>query len=282
MHAIRERVAADAGGARPWSLWQTPTMSSDLFSLAGKTALVTGGSRGIGAMIAKGLLDAGASIVISSRKVAELTAARDQLAEFGDVVAVPADVSSVDGVKALAAQVAEHFPTLNILVNNAGATWGQPIDEFTEAGWDRTVDTNLKSIFFLTQALLPNLRAAGTADDPARVLNIGSIDGMHVNPLETYPYAASKAGVHHMTRALARRLGPEHITVNAIAPGPFESKMMASTLEAFGDSIAKSAPLRRIGRPDDMAGVAVYLASRAGAFVTGAVIPVDGGIGTTS
>jgi NAD(P)-dependent dehydrogenase (short-subunit alcohol dehydrogenase family) len=257
-------------------------MSSDLFSLAGKTALVTGGSRGIGAMIARGLLDAGATVIISSRKAPELNAARDQLAGNGEVTAIPADVSSVEGARSLAAQVAERFPNLNILVNNAGATWGQPIDEFTEAGWDRTVDTNLKSMFFLTQALLPNLRAAGTPDDPARVLNVGSIDGLHVNPLETYPYAASKAGVHHMTRALARRLGPEHITVNAIAPGPFESKMMAATLEAFGDSIAKSAPLRRIGRPDDMAGVAVYLASRAGAFVTGAVIPVDGGIGTTS
>ncbi len=256
--------------------------SSDLFSLAGKTALVTGGSRGIGAMIARGLLDAGATVVISSRKVAELNATRDELSQYGEVDAIAADVSTVDGAKTLAAKVAERFPMLNILVNNAGATWGQPIDEFTEAGWDRTVDTNLKSMFFLTQALLPNLRAAGTADDPARVLNVGSIDGLHVNPMETYPYAASKAGVHHMTRALAHRLGPEHITVNAIAPGPFESKMMAATLESFGDAIAKSAPLRRIGRPDDMAGVAVYLASRAGAYVTGAVIPVDGGIATTS
>lgn len=257
-------------------------MASDLFSLAGKTALVTGGSRGIGAMIARGLLDAGAAVVISSRKVAELTAAKDELSEYGEVHAIPADVSSVDGVKDLAAQVAAHFPSLNILVNNAGATWGQPIDEFTEAGWDRTVDTNLKAVFFLTQALLPNLRAAASAEDPARVINLGSIDGLHINPMDTYPYAASKAGVHHLTRALAKRLGPEHITVNAIAPGPFESKMMASTLEAFGDSIAGSAPLRRIGRPDDMAGVAVYLASRAGSYVTGAVIPVDGGIGTTS
>lgn len=257
-------------------------MASDLFSLAGKTALVTGGSRGIGAMIARGLLDAGATVVISSRKVNELTAAQEELSEFGEVSAVPADVSTVDGVKALAAQVAERFPSLNILVNNAGATWGQPIDEFTEAGWDRTVDTNLKSIFFLTQALLPNLRVAATADDPARVINVGSIDGLHVNPMDTYPYSASKAGVHHLTRTLARRLGPEFITVNAIAPGPFESKMMAATLEAFGDSIAQSAPLRRIGRADDMAGVAVYLASRAGAYVTGAVIPVDGGIATTS
>ena len=257
-------------------------MSSDLFSLAGKTALVTGGSRGIGAMIARGLLDAGATIVISARKVGELDAARAELSQYGEVHAVPADVSTVDGVRQLAAQVAERFPALNILVNNAGATWGQSIDEFTEAGWDRTVDTNLKSVFFLTQALLPNLRAGAGDDDPARVINVGSIDGLHVNPMDTYPYAASKAGVHHMTRALARRLGPERITVNAIAPGPFESKMMAATLEAFGDSIAQSAPLRRIGRPDDMAGVVVYLASRAGSYVTGAVIPVDGGISTTS
>lgn len=257
-------------------------MSSDLFSLAGKTALVTGGSRGIGAMIARGLLDAGASIVISARKVAELDAARAELSQFGEVQAVPADVSTVEGVRQLAEHVAKLFPALNILVNNAGATWGQPLDEFSEAGWDRTVDTNLKSVFFMTQALLPNLRAAGSHGDPARVINVGSIDGLHVNPMDTYPYAASKAGVHHMTRALALRLGPEGITVNAIAPGPFESKMMAATLEAFGDSIAKSAPLRRIGRPDDMAGVAVYLASRAGAYVTGAVIPVDGGISTTS
>ncbi len=257
-------------------------MSSDLFSLSAKTALVTGGSRGIGAMIARGLLDAGATVIISARKQAELDAARDEMSQFGPIESVRADVSTVDGTKALAAEVAERFPALNILVNNAGATWGQPIDEFTEAGWDRTVDTNLKSLFFLTQALLANLRAAGTFDDPARVINIGSIDGLHVNPMDTFPYAASKAGVHHLTRALAAKLGPQHITVNAIAPGPFESKMMAATLAAFGDSIAKSSPLGRIGRPDDMAGVAVYLASRAGAYVTGAVIPVDGGIATTS
>ncbi len=264
------------------AIGQTPPMASDLFSLDGKTALVTGGSRGIGAMIARGLLDAGASIIISARKENELSAAVEELSPFGPVESIRADVSTVDGVKALAAQVAERFPALNILVNNAGATWGQPIDEFTEAGWDRTVDTNLKSVFFLTQALLPNLRAAGTAADPARVINIGSIDGLHVNPMDTFPYSASKAGVHHLTRALAAKLGREHITVNAVAPGPFQSKMMAATLEAFGDSIAKSSPLGRIGSPDDMAGVAVYLSSRAGAYVTGAVIPVDGGIATTS
>ena len=255
---------------------------TDLFSLAGKNALVTGGSRGIGDMIARGLLQAGARVIISSRKQHELDEAQLALSEFGEVQTIRADVSSVDGVEALAAEVAEHFPVLDILVNNAGATWGMPLDDFDEHAWDKVMDTNVKGVFFLTQKLLPNLRAAASPDDPARVINIGSIDGLHVNPMDTYSYAASKAGVHHLTRALARKLGPEHITVNAVAPGPFESKMMAATLRAFGDNIAQSAPLRRIGRPDDMAGVAVFLSSRAGSYVTGAVIPVDGGIATTS
>jgi NAD(P)-dependent dehydrogenase (short-subunit alcohol dehydrogenase family) len=168
-----------------------------------------------------------------------------------------------------------------VLVNNAGATWGAPIETFPASAWDKVLDLNLKSPFFLTRAFLPLLEGAGTADDPARVINIGSIDGLRVSPMATYSYSASKAGLHHLTRVLARELGPRHITVNAVAPGPFESKMMAATLAAAGDAIAAAAPLRRIGRPDDMAGVAVYLASRAGAYVTGAVIPVDGGIGTT-
>ncbi|MFZ4720631.1 MAG: glucose 1-dehydrogenase [Ilumatobacteraceae bacterium] len=260
----------------------TSTPGSALFSLEGKTALVTGGSRGIGFMIASGLLQAGARVVISSRKQHELDEAQLALSEFGEVRAVRADVSTVEGVDGLAREVAAHFPVLDILVNNAGATWGMPLDDFDEHAWDKVMDTNVKGVFFLTQKLLPNLRAAGTQDDPARVINIGSIDGLHVNPMDTYSYAASKAGVHHLTRALARKLGPEHITVNAVAPGPFESKMMAATLRAFGDNIASSAPLRRIGRPDDMAGVAVFLCSRAGSYVTGAVIPVDGGIATTS
>jgi NAD(P)-dependent dehydrogenase (short-subunit alcohol dehydrogenase family) len=258
------------------------TSNSDLFSLQGKTALVTGGSRGIGAMIARGLLEAGARIVISSRKQHELDEARAALSAHGEVTAMSADVSTLEGVEGLAALVAAHFPVLDILVNNAGATWGMPLDDFNEHAWDKVMDTNLKGVFFLTQKLLPNLRAAGTHESPARVINIGSIDGLHVNPMDTYSYAASKAGVHHLTRALARKLGPEHITVNAVAPGPFESKMMAATLRAFGDNIAASAPMRRIGRPDDMAGVVVFLASRAGSFVNGAVIPVDGGIATTS
>jgi NAD(P)-dependent dehydrogenase (short-subunit alcohol dehydrogenase family) len=257
-------------------------MTSELFSLRDKTALVTGGSRGIGAMIARGLLDAGASVIISSRKQHELDEAQQALSAFGQVEAIRADVSSLAGVEALAAEVSSRVPVLNILVNNAGATWGMPLDDFDENAWDKVMDTNVKGVFFLTQKLLPNLRAGGSQDDPSRVINIGSIDGLHVNPMDTYSYAASKAGVHHLTRALARKLGPEHITVNAVAPGPFESKMMAATLRAFGDNIAKSAPLGRIGRPDDMAGVAVFLCSRAGSYITGAVIPVDGGIATTS
>ena len=258
------------------------THTSDLFSLRGKTAVVTGGSRGIGAMIARGLLDAGAEVLISSRKANELEAARESLSAHGTVHAVRADVSTLEGVTALAEEISKVFPYLDILVNNAGATWGMPLDEFDEHAWDKVMDTNVKGVFFLTQKLLPNLRGRATADDPSRVINIGSIDGLHVNPMDTYSYAASKAGVHHLTRSLARKLGPQHVTVNAVAPGPFESKMMAATLAAAGDSIAASAPLGRIGRPDDMAGVAVFLASRAASYITGAVIPVDGGIATTA
>jgi len=253
----------------------------DLFDLSGKTALVTGGTRGIGLMIARGLLQAGARVYISSRKADACAAAERELAGHGTVAAIPADLSGEPECLRLAAEVAARERALHVLVNNAGATWGAPLAEFPAAAWDKVVDLNLKAPFFLTRALLPLLEAAGTPDDPARVINIGSIDGLRVPPFPTYSYSASKAGLHHLTRVLARELGPRRITVNAVAPGPFESKMMAATLESFGDAIADAAPLRRIGRPDDMAGVAVFLASRAGAYVTGAVIPVDGGIGTT-
>jgi len=253
----------------------------DLFDLSGKTAVVTGGTRGIGLMIARGLLEAGARVYISSRKADGCAAAEAELSQYGPVTAIPANLSTEAECLRLASEVAEREQALNVLVNNAGATWGAPLAEFPAAAWDKVVDLNLKTPFYLTRAFLPLLEAAGTHDDPARVINIGSIDGLHVPSLPTYAYSASKAGLHHMTRVLARELGPRHITVNAVAPGPFESKMMAATLERFGDAIAEAAPLRRIGRPDDMAGVAVYLASRAGAYVTGAVIPVDGGIATT-
>ena len=254
---------------------------SDLFSIEGKTALVTGGSRGIGLMIARGLVEAGARVYISSRKAEVCEQVAAELSEVGTCVALPADLSTEAECRRLADELAGHEQRLSILVNNAGATWGAPMAEFGDAAWDRVLDLNVKGVFHLTRFLVPLLAAAGTHDDPARVINVGSIDGIAVPVLETYSYSASKAAVHHMTRVLAAKLAPQHVTVNAIAPGPFESKMMAATLESFGDQIAASAPLRRIGRPDDMAGTAIFLASRAGSYLTGAVIPVDGGISTT-
>ncbi len=252
---------------------------SDLFSIANKTALVTGGSRGIGKMIASGYVRAGAKVYISSRKADVCQQVADELCEQGECIAVPADLSSEAGCRGLADEVAARESGLDILVNNAGATWGAPLATFDDAAWDRVLDLNVKGVFHLTKFLVPLLEAVGTTEEPARVINIGSIDGIHVPVLETYSYSASKAAVHQLTRHLARQLAPR-ITVNAIAPGPFESKMMAATLDAFGEQIAASAPLKRIGRPDDMAGAAIYLASRAGAYLTGAIIPVDGGIAT--
>jgi NAD(P)-dependent dehydrogenase (short-subunit alcohol dehydrogenase family) len=252
-----------------------------LFDIAGKTALVTGGSRGIGLMIARGYVEAGAQVYISSRKADVCDEVAAELSKIGTCTSIPADLSRDGECERLAAAVAQREPRLDILVNNAGATWGAPLADYPAEAWDKVMTLNAKSPFLLTRALVPALEAAGTADDPARVINIGSIDAIQVPLLETYAYSTSKAAVHQLTRHLARQLGPRNITVNAIAPGPFESKMMAETLRDFGDSIARSSPLGRIGRPDDMAGVAIYLASRAGAYVTGAVIPVDGGIATT-
>lgn len=249
----------------------------DLFSVAGKVALVTGGSRGIGLMIAQGLVENGVKIYISSRSSEACDAAAASLSAHGTCIAIPADLSQPDEVDRLAAEVSAREEQLHILVNNAGAAWGAAIGEVPEIGWDKVMDLNAKSLFFLTQALLPRLEAAGTADDPARVINIGSIDGLAVPKLETYSYPASKAAVHHLTRVLAHRLGPRHITVNAVAPGPFDTKMMTYTLTHHRDEIERALPSGRLGTAEDIAGAVIYLASRAGAFVTGAVIPVDGG-----
>ncbi len=255
-------------------------MVKDLFSIAGKTALVTGGSRGIGLMIARGFVEAGAKVYVSARKAAACDQAAAELAKTGTCISIPADLSTEAGAKGLAAEIARREPALHILVNNAGANWGAPLAEYPDSAWDKVLATNLKGPFFLTRALLGALEKGARPGDPARVINIGSIDGIQVPRLETYAYSASKAALHHMTRVLARALAPRGITVNAVAPGPFESKMMAATLEQFRDIIVGSCPLGRIGEPEDMAGVAIYLASRAGAYLTGAVIPVDGGIST--
>lgn len=252
----------------------------DLFSIEGKTALVTGGSQGIGLMIARGYVEAGAKVYISSRKKDVCDRVAAELSALGTCISLPANLSTEAGVKALGQEIARREPALHILVNNAGANWGAPLAEYPDSAWDKVLALNLKAPFFLTRELLGLLEKGVRPGDPARVINVGSIDGLHVPRLETYAYSASKAGVHHMTRVLAVAMAPHGITVNAVAPGPFQSKMMAETLERFRDIIVADCPLGRIGEPDDMAGVAIYLASRAGAYLTGAVIPVDGGIST--
>ncbi|ALG10882.1 NAD(P)-dependent dehydrogenase (short-subunit alcohol dehydrogenase family) [Kibdelosporangium phytohabitans] len=233
-------------------------------------------------MIARGLLQVGAHVIISSRKADMCAEAQRLLSEFGDVRAIPADPSRYDECQRLADLVKADSERLDVLVNNAAAMWREPLETFPVEAWDAVIDLDLKSPFWLVQALLPALRAAGTADDPARVTNIGSIAAIHVAESPNYSYAGSKAALHQLTRVLARELGPQHVTVNAVAPGPFPSQMMASTLDAIGDTIAAKAPLRRLGRDDDMAGVAVFLASRAGSYLTGTIIPIDGGIATTA
>ncbi|MER7862210.1 SDR family oxidoreductase [Amycolatopsis japonica] len=258
------------------------TTHAGLFDLSGKYALVTGGTRGIGMMIARGLLQAGARVIVSSRKADACAEAQRLLSEFGDVRAIPADLSRYDECQRLADLVKAGWERLDILVNNAGAMWREPLETFPAEAWDAVIDLNLKSPFWLVQALLPALRRAGTADDPARIINIGSIAAIHVAEASNYSYAGSKAALHQLTRVLARELGPQHVTVNAIAPGVFPSQMMAATIDAIGDTIAAKTPLRRIGRDDDMAGTTVFLAGRAGSYLTGAIVPVDGGIATTA
>lgn len=249
-----------------------------LFSIAGKTALVTGGSRGIGLMIARGYLEAGAKVYISARKKAVCDETARQLSAIGPCVSIPSDLSTVEGCRHLAAELAKHEEKLHILVNNAGAAWGAKIEDYPEAGWDKVMDTNVKGIFFLTQACLPLLEKAAQPGDPARVINIGSIDGLAVSDLENFAYGPSKAAVHHLTRNLAVHVAGRNITFNAVAPGPFESHMTKDVMEIFKKNLERTCPLKRIGEPSDMAGVAIYLASRAGAYLNGVTIPVDGGI----
>ena len=250
--------------------------TAELFSLKGRSALITGGSRGIGRMIAEGFLRAGARVYISARKADACVATADELSVIGPCVSLPADVSTQGGVQQLVASYQQHEQSLDILVNNAGAAWGAPYEEFPESGWDKVVDLNLKAPFFLTQALTPLLKRAAT-DHLAKVIHIASIDGVSVNPQETYSYAASKAGLIHLTRRMALKLAPERIVVSAIAPGAFASTMNKDARDR-GDEIAKRIPLGRIGTPEDMAGAAIFLASRAGDYVVGSTLIVDGGV----
>lgn len=249
----------------------------DLFSLRGRTALVTGGSRGIGKMIARGLLEAGASVYLCSRKPAACDAAAEELVAFGTCRSLPADVSQLDGIKDLVRAFGASESRLDILVNNAGAAWLEGFDSFPEKGWNKVMDLNVKTPFFLTQALHGHLKAAASAERPAKVINIASIDGIAVNPQETYSYAASKAGLIQLTRRMALELIKDNIVVSAIAPGAFQSDMNIRARD-HADEVKKGIPAQRIGRPDDMAGAAIYLASRAGDYVVGSTLIVDGGV----
>ena len=247
-----------------------------LFSLQGRTALITGGSRGIGRMIAEGYLSAGARVYISARKAEACDQAARELSALGHCVSLPADVSTREGIEKLVAAYSKHEDKLDILVNNAGAAWGAPYEEFPESGWDKVVDLNMKTPFFLTQALTPLLKKAAT-EHLAKVIHIASIDGISVNMWDTYSYSASKAGLIHLTKRMAMRLAPDRIIVSAIAPGPFASEMNKDARD-HGDEVAQRTPAGRVGKPEDMAAAAIYLASNAGDYVVGSTLVVDGGV----
>ncbi|HYI45545.1 MAG TPA: SDR family oxidoreductase [Actinomycetota bacterium] len=253
--------------------------TQDLFSIKGKTACVTGGSRGIGLMIARGFVEAGAKVYISSRKKEQCDATAAELSKTGECISVPADLSGLEGIGHLVDAVQQKESELHILVNNAGAAWGEPIETYPESGWDKTMDTNVKAIFFLTREMLPLLRKGAAEEDPARVINISSIEAFKVPAWENYAYSASKAAVIQLTRHMARRLADDRITVNAIAPGLFPSRMTKfvfdneGTVEAFKNTV----PMGREGRADDIAGPAIFLASKAANYMTGSFVTVDGG-----
>lgn len=258
----------------------------NLFSVRGKVALVTGGSRGIGEMIAAGFLANGVKVYVSSRKATacDATAARLSDTYGGECISLPADVADIASIEQLASALGERESKLDILVNNAGVTWGAPLDTFPEVGWDKVMDTNVKGVFYTIQKLLPLLEAAGTADDPARVVNIGSVDGIRTPSFDTVSYGPSKAAVHTLTRQMAARLAKRNVIVNAIAPGPFPTYMLSAGVGGGGDvdntdwsAIAGRNPRGRVGTPEDIAGLAIFLCSRAGAYTVGEVVTCDGG-----
>jgi len=253
----------------------------ELFSVRGKVALVTGGSRGIGEMIARAYVENGVKVYITARKADACDALAGELSRSGECISIPGDISRLEEIDRLVAQIEKRESRLDILVNNAGASWGADFASFPEAGWDKVMDLNVKSAFFMTQRLFNLLRAAGSKDDYARVINIGSIEGIRTSHLEAYSYAASKAAILHLTRMMAKYLAKSHIAVNAIAPGYFPSKMTDAIPEEESAGIQDDTPMRRWGRPEDMAGAALYLASRASGFVCGSTVVVDGGLATT-
>lgn len=250
-------------------------MIENLFNLKGKVALVTGGAKGLGAMITRGLVEAGVKVYISSRSADSCTAYAKEMAQYGECVALPADLTNMENISALAAKISENETQLDILINNSGATWGAPIGQFPEKGWDRVMDLNVKTIFFLTQEVLPLLKAASSPDNPARIINISSVFSYMANIMNTFSYGASKAAVNQLTRNLAHTLAPENILVNAIAPGFFPTKMTGHMDEK---EQAAHIPLKRSGKPTDIAGLVIFLSSQAGSFMTGNVIPLDGGM----
>jgi len=260
---------------------------NNLFSVQGKVALVTGGSRGIGEMIAAGFLANGVKVYISSRKAAACESAAERLMaqHGGECIPLPGNLAEVDGIQAVVQALEAREDRLHILVNNAGVSWGAPLDEFPELGWDKVMDTNVKGYFFLTQKLLPLLRGAASHEDPARVINVGSIDGLRTPIFDTFSYGPSKAAAHHLTRVLAAHLVKQNILVNAIAPGPFPTWMLSTGVGGGGDvegtdwaAVARGNPRGRVGTPEDVAGIAIFLASRAGAYTVGEVITCDGGV----
>ena len=257
------------------------TNPTELFSVQGRTAVITGGTRGIGLDMAKALVANGAKVIISSRKEVAVDAAVEELKALGDATGVAADLGTVEGCEALAAFVSGQTDKVDILVNNAGATWGSTLEDFPEDGWDKIMNVNLKGPFFLTQKMLPFLRKAATKDQPAKVINVASVEGMRAGMMETYSYGASKSALIHLTEHLALQLASRHITVNAIAPGPFATKMMAGTIQMAGKgTVAGMVPLKRLGQPEDLYAMALYLGSGASNYVTGQTIALGGGLGT--
>ncbi|MDG2092432.1 MAG: SDR family oxidoreductase [SAR86 cluster bacterium] len=257
---------------------------NDLFNVAGKTAVVTGGSRGIGEMITAGLLANGVKVYITARKVGPLIAKAEELSELynGECIALGCDLSSMEGVENFANQIKEREDSIDFLINNAGAAWAEPFDTFSETGWDKVMDLNVKSLFFLTQKMKPLLASNASLEDPSRVINIGSIDGLNIPMFETFSYSTSKAAVHHLTRHLAKRLVSENILVNAIAPGPYPSNMLGAAVAHDYSEIAVRNPRKRVGTPEDIAGLVIFLCSRAGAYTVGETIASDGGLVKTS